>query len=159
MKKFFLLILIPILASCYSIKTEQIIIDPVITNVEVENSKSELYVKANTWMVESFNNAKSVIQFSDKENGIVIGKYLMKSYSYTTSTNYNTEDKEVYAIIKIQVKENATKMTVTPQPFEIRVAEFTKNEYGYSRKQAVQDINELSSSFRRYMLYNNTNDF
>ena len=35
-----------------------------------------LFVKVNSWMVDSFKNADSVIQFSDKEAGIVKGKYI-----------------------------------------------------------------------------------
>ena len=30
-------------------------------------SKDELFVKASSWLVDAFNSAKSVIQFSDKE--------------------------------------------------------------------------------------------
>ncbi|WP_107822016.1 DUF4468 domain-containing protein [Mangrovibacterium marinum] len=49
--------------------------------IEVPGTKDELYVKANEWMVRSFNNAKSVIQFQDKEAGKIMGKYLLHGSS------------------------------------------------------------------------------
>jgi archaellum component FlaF (FlaF/FlaG flagellin family) len=39
-------------------------------------SDSELYTKVNMWFVDVFNNAGSVIQFSDKESGVIKGKYI-----------------------------------------------------------------------------------
>jgi hypothetical protein len=35
---------------------------------------TELFVRANIWFVNNFNSAKNVIQLSDKEAGVVIGK-------------------------------------------------------------------------------------
>ena len=37
--------------------------------------KDELYMKANLWLVETFNSAESVIQYSDKEYGVISGKF------------------------------------------------------------------------------------
>jgi hypothetical protein len=38
-------------------------------------SKGDLFTKVNMWMVDAFNNADSVIQYSDKESGVLKGKY------------------------------------------------------------------------------------
>ena len=73
-----------------------------IVNIANTN-KSDLFVRANNWMVETFNNAESVIQFSDKENGIVTGKYLMQTIIKGTAVPVT----KVFAIIKIRVKDNA----------------------------------------------------
>ena len=35
-----------------------------------------IYVKVNSWMVDTFKSADSVIQFSDKEAAIIKGKYI-----------------------------------------------------------------------------------
>jgi hypothetical protein len=43
-------------------------------------SKSDLYVKANAWFVETFNSAESVIEFQDKEAGKIMGKYVFSYY-------------------------------------------------------------------------------
>jgi hypothetical protein len=37
-------------------------------------SKSDLYLRANTWLARAFKSAKSVIDFQDKEAGKIIGK-------------------------------------------------------------------------------------
>ncbi|WP_233248578.1 DUF4468 domain-containing protein, partial [Desulfonatronum sp. SC1] len=45
--------------------------------IEVPNhTKSEIYVKANAWFVETFNSAENVIEFNDRESGRVMGKYV-----------------------------------------------------------------------------------
>ena len=48
-------------------------------NVQTKTNKNSNFIKANEWMVQSFNDAKSVIQFKDKEAGIFKGKYPIKS--------------------------------------------------------------------------------
>jgi hypothetical protein len=43
--------------------------------IDVSNlSKSDIYIKANAWFVETFNSAESVIEFQDKEAGKIMGK-------------------------------------------------------------------------------------
>jgi len=37
-------------------------------------SKGDLYNKSKVWFVNTFNNAKAVLQLDDKEAGIVMGK-------------------------------------------------------------------------------------
>jgi len=55
-----------------------IVYTPVSTDeVNIQGTKNELYVKANLWMVDQFSNAKSVIQFSDKEAGVFISGFTM----------------------------------------------------------------------------------
>jgi len=45
--------------------------------VEVDNmSKDALFTKANMWFVDAFRNADSVIQFSEKDSGVIKGKYV-----------------------------------------------------------------------------------
>jgi len=39
-------------------------------------SKEELYSRVNSWFVETFNSAESIIEFQDKEIGKVMGKYV-----------------------------------------------------------------------------------
>ena len=42
-----------------------------------KGTKTELFVKANTWVAKTFNDAKSVIQMSDKDAGKIIAKGAM----------------------------------------------------------------------------------
>ena len=39
-------------------------------------SQSDLFIKANLWFVDAFRDAGSVIQFSDRESGVISGKYI-----------------------------------------------------------------------------------
>jgi len=43
--------------------------------------KDELYIKVNSWFVETFTSAESVIEFQDKEAGRVMGKYIFDYYN------------------------------------------------------------------------------
>src|SRR5690554_4125322 len=73
---------------------------------ESEGKKDELYLKSNKWMVETFKSSKSVIQFSDKESGMLIGKYIVKPANTVTGLTGDklTRQSEVSAIITLQLK-------------------------------------------------------
>ena len=69
-------------------------------------SKTELYVSANSWFVEYFNSAESVIEYQDKEAGKLMGNYTFR-YSTGLSTiqvkqtiDVSIKDKKVKLIIK-----------------------------------------------------------
>jgi len=62
-------------------------------------SQDDLYIRANMWFVDAFNNAESVIQFSDKESGVIKGKYIGDSvvvgiYICKISTTVTVEVKD-----------------------------------------------------------------
>ena len=50
------------------------------------DNQDDLFIKANDWMISMFKDASSVIQFNDKQEGVLIGKYLM-SGTLNTSTH------------------------------------------------------------------------
>ena len=119
---------------------------PVVKVVKIEKGQhKKLYVKASNWMVETFNNSKSIIQFRDKESGTITGRYLLGVVSQASQyapANY------AYAIIKIQVKDGASRITITPEAF--RYAE--GNIYTlYTQEKAESDIKGLMSSYKTYM--------
>jgi hypothetical protein len=122
--------------------------------IEIENLKqNELYVKANNWMVSAFNNAESVIQFTDKESGTITGKYLLGT---VVNANEYGPANRAYAIINIQVKDGATKITIKPQPFKYAKG----NPYTlYTKEDAENDINNLLVSFENTMLSETSNDW
>ncbi|MCP4802902.1 MAG: DUF4468 domain-containing protein [Bacteroidetes bacterium] len=128
---------------CAMITTKSI---PVEKIVKIENTKKNtLYVRANNWMVESFNNAKSVIQFTDKESGTISGRYLLGT---VTNANEYGPARYAYANIKIQVKDNASKITIKPESFTYAKG----NMYTlYTEKEAQRDINSLLASFEDSM--------
>lgn len=69
-----------------------------------EQIKEKLYVTLNHWFVESFNDANSVIQLNDKEEGVIIGKgYLSDIAGHLGGMNaYNVS---VHPIIKVDIKD------------------------------------------------------
>jgi len=100
-------------------------------------------------MVGKFNNAKSVIQFSDKEAGVVTGKYLLRStYEFSGMT---TTERDVYSIIKIQLKDNAARITITPESFNALTSTLIAEPYRFNEEDVKIQINELIASFEDYM--------
>ena len=139
MKKIIFLLSVFLFFSCgHKLET----MAPVEKVIEAPGTKNQLYVRANNWMVESFNNAKMVVQFSDKEEGIVTGRYMMaptwgyNGYSVVQSGGH-------FAIIQIQLKEGATKITVKP--------EATRYTDKWTSKDAVRNIRSLINSYTAYM--------
>jgi hypothetical protein len=73
------LIMMLALSSCASMQQSQVNPEK-ISDLEFEGrSKTELYTIANLWCVETFKSAQDVIQFADKDAGIISGKYIWKS--------------------------------------------------------------------------------
>ncbi|MCB0751130.1 MAG: DUF4468 domain-containing protein [Ignavibacteriae bacterium] len=152
------LLFLPVLAlliltfqSCAVITTES---KPVTKVVNVEDAtKTELYVRANNWMVSAFNNAESVIQFTDKETGTITGKYLLGTI---TQANQYGPANRAFAIIQIQVKDGASKITITPDSFKYAKG----NPYTlYTGEKAEEDINALMVSFEQAIKQKEDNDW
>lgn len=83
-KLFFIIVCLFIISGCVQVNTtgiggelankadtDYISIIPV-----AEKTKAELYISVNSWVVNTFNSAESVIQFQDKDAGKVMGKYI-----------------------------------------------------------------------------------
>ena len=117
----------------------------------VENNKNALdnYVLANEWMVEAFNNAESVIQFSDKEAGIVKGKYSL--YSGYTSGYYTVDP--VSAIITVRTKDGSATLSIDTRGNNFQILKYTDvnlqaHNKGISSEDAKLQINLLIESFK-----------
>lgn len=139
MKKVILSLVIFIsLISCTSVK-DLGYPEPKYKIVNNNKTKENNYIKANEWMVNTFHSAESVVQFSDKEEGIIKGKYLLEG-----TTNR-------YASITIWVKDNASKINIEAFDNLTSVVSMGK-EYGYTREEYEADINPLLESFYNTML-------
>jgi hypothetical protein len=112
--------------------------------VDVPGPKNELYLKANNWMIETFKDAESVIQHSDKEDGVIIGKYLMHG-GLTPGIYGTTVDTRVYAIIDIRVKDDRVRLEIKPMDWYYDSSGMTV--YQFSKQDAIAAINRLSDSF------------
>lgn len=146
MRKFSVVIMLSIMAlvqGCTTITTKSVPVEKV---VNVDNEKqNEIYIKANNWMVDTFNNADSVVQFTDKESGTISGRYLLG----TVMTKHDSiPARYAYATIKIRVKDGATKITIKPEPFSYPKGHpYTL----YTEEDAQRDINSLITSFEKSM--------
>ena len=152
----FLVLTVLIFESCASIATKTVESKPVTKIIKIENAdKNKLYVRANNWMVSAFNNAESVIQFSDKESGTVTGKYFLGKAQYATQY---VPEKNVYAIINIQVKDGASKITITPDSWKHVVGGWYSKP-AYTAEKAEADVNALISNFEAEMLREVSDDW
>ena len=74
--------------------------------------KNTLFIRANSWAVDTFVSAESVIEFSDKEGGIIKGKYVME-YAEGVYTY------DLRSTLTINVKDGAAKITITDPYFKV----------------------------------------
>jgi len=79
---------------------------------DLPGDKNQLFVKANEWMVKTFNSAESVIEYSDKEAGALMGKYLM--FNDVNIGYFGNTDIKIYAIIDIRIKDNRAMLSIKP---------------------------------------------
>ncbi|MFD0763013.1 DUF4468 domain-containing protein [Lutibacter aestuarii] len=122
--------------------------EKIIENLNLK--KDKLYVISNDWMVDTFNDAESVIQFTDKEEGIVIGKYLLQGELIIA--DIITNDTRIFAKIKIEVKDNKAKINITPTT--------AINIFKEQHKLTIKDkINNLIISFENKISSINSNSW
>jgi hypothetical protein len=147
-----------LLNSCYTYRP--LIVPDTVTVIKtykVIGTKDELFRKANLWMVSTFKDARSVILNSDRVEGILTGKYLLKFIAPSSilfgSFCWATSEEAVYAIIEIRVKNGIGYISITPdyswqdsQVYDPSGHEIPMNNV-YTRKMAINDINSLCESF------------
>lgn len=136
------LILISVMSSCMTPQAVTFSRDEFVRVYDVPGSQNELYLKANAWMVGKFVNAESVIQHNDKEEGAIIGKYLMFG-TVATGLYGITTDSRVFSIIDIRVKDNRVRLNIVPENY---------NATWYTKDKALADMErmavELEASLR-----------
>ena len=74
-------------------------------NKNLPFSKNELYLKSNYWIVDYFLNPKEVVQYSDKQEGVIKGIYKERYsifYQSTLPFQFTIKVKDSFA--KIDVK-------------------------------------------------------
>jgi hypothetical protein len=123
---------------------------PVTANFENELDKNSNYVLANEWMVETFNNAESVIQFTDKESGTVKGKYVLRA-GYVSTSPYVASRDALYAIITIRLRDNASRIEIDPPSRGFYSAKSGDSELGYTALKFDEDARNLINNFQKRM--------
>jgi len=83
--------------------------------IQITNTtQNDLYIRANEWFVETFHNAESVIQFQDKEAGIIKGKYyylIPKTFHPVFGNDFEL-GAVTYSIITVEVKEDKARIQI-----------------------------------------------
>ena len=111
---------------------------------DLGDNQSQLFVKANEWMIKTFVKSTSVIEFSDKTEGTLIGKYLMSGVENIGSYGM-TADSRVYAKIDIRVKDHKARISIEP------IGSWKYDSSGmtiwnYSLDHAKKDMGDLANS-------------
>lgn len=86
------------------------------------NTQDELYIKAHEWFVKQFTSAKSVIQFQDKEDGKIMGKYVAELTLAETMSYYF----ESTQIISLDIRADKVRLVIS----EPCVARGAKDVFG-----------------------------
>lgn len=131
----------------YTIPKENFKVEEVITGIKED--KNEAYVKANTWMVDKFDNPKSVIEFTDKEEGVIIGKYFM--LGQVPAEFGLVELIDIYAKIDIRIKDNSAKILIIPFK-DIQ----SQDKSAGSKLNTITEFQLLIADFKNYMLKETT---
>jgi hypothetical protein len=128
-----------------------------IKNIDNNSNKNSNFIKANEWMVQAFNNAKSVIQFKDKEAGIVKGKYVMKD-GYTAISAYDFSRPAFFSIITLRVKDKAVRIEVQAPSGMYSQKDIYGGNLGFTKEMFLAESNKLISSFEAFMKKESIND-
>ena len=99
-------------------------------------------------MISMFVDASSVIEFSDKEGGVLIGKYLMSGEIRTGYSFYATAtvDSRVYAKIDIRVRDGRARISIEPIG-SWKYDDSGLTIYNYSKENFYQDMDKMMLSF------------
>jgi len=66
--------------------------------------QDDIYRRSNEWMVRTFNSAEDVIQYQDKEEGIITGKCFM-------FYNVGEYQRRIKTVITLEMKDEKVRMT------------------------------------------------
>ncbi|WP_457617572.1 hypothetical protein [Lutibacter sp.] len=143
-----------LLISCGSVKT---LPSPkaITETIQLKSNKNSNFIKANEWMVKTFGNAESVIQFTDKDAGIVKGKYSM--HSGQAGSQYTPAVAPYFAMITLRVKDKGAKIEIEPVGAFV-ITNFMGASYGFTPEQFIKSANALIIDFKTLMNNESAND-
>jgi len=147
MKKLIYIIAFFMLNACVPLKMVNINEPFVKVYDNLDGTKSELFLKANDWMIKTFIKANSIIEYSDKDEGALIGKYCMNGEEKTD--RYGTLDTRIFAKIDIRVKDSKVRLSIEPFPW--RYDSTGTTIFKYSTVNAMIDMNALANDFQQYL--------
>jgi hypothetical protein len=111
-------------------------------------SQDEIFVEVNKWFVQTFNNADSVIQYTDKEAGTLSGRYMEKANLLDAGTAmYGAYDRYLRSIITVEVKDGRYRITLN-QPSYVEYS--YRQGKGFSPRSGPVTITEVDGAFLEY---------
>jgi hypothetical protein len=116
-----------------------------------EMIKDDLFVKTNLWAVGHFNKADSVIEYSDKEAGIISGKYVGERKPVNGGLSGFVS---IRSIFTISVKDEKVKLDLKPVEFIIygERGQPTTSSYVYAsieEAEVIADYNAILESLKQ----------
>ena len=78
-------------------------------------SKEKIYIKANEWFIKTFNDATSVIELNDKDEGVIMGK---GKSGITVSGGFLTYNLYLDFTIKIEIQDYKYRTTFSELYYE-----------------------------------------
>ena len=110
--------------------------------IEVNKPKDELYKLSNEWLAKTFKSSKAVIQYQDKEEGVIVGKGF-------TSVMY-LGPLDTWFTMTIEIKENRMRITfddlyITSSSATMRI------ETEYQMQQIKIRCDELIDDLKAYV--------
>ena len=99
----------------FKIDGENIVASRVIDSVP--GTKDEIYIKVKNYFARTYNDANSVIQTDDKENGVIIGKGiydLMVCNYMITTCKYKS-----YHIIRVDIKDGRVRVICSASDIDV----------------------------------------
>ena len=105
----FISILMLLLIGCGQpvVPSSQLTYTEIIEHKELASNSFEI---SKMWLANTFNDSKSVIEYSNKENGTIIGKGILKNVSYNSMVGTSLP-MDTRFTLKIEVKDNKTRLT------------------------------------------------
>jgi len=117
--------------------------------VEFENiSKANIYIALKEHLVNIYGSMKDAMQVDDKENGMVIykGYYEKKEYN---SMFGQTIEKMIWHILKVDIKENRIRITVTMNKISVSKSNTTYKSVGNSEEYLIKYAPDDNKNIKR----------
>ncbi|TBW28283.1 DUF4468 domain-containing protein [Gramella sp. KN1008] len=149
MRKLVLITVIMFFCSC-GVKYVPVSVQPIEETFEIKDQEKDLlFAKANTWFALAFQNSKNVIQYSDKETGVITGRFAI--LPQVSRNGYGIQqDNSIYSGIHVRLKDNGAKIVVSPDNFT-EVHSSLNESYRFTKESAIAKSQELINSFVTYL--------
>jgi len=142
MKLISLVLPLLLLLSCAAYK--DVTAPKVSESINVNGTKEQLFLRSNEWAIRTFAYPQSEIQYSDKNDGKIIGRFLMN----TKNDPYYLSD--VFSVITITVTDKTAQIEIDPLPWKFsRISLYASI---YKPETAQKDMHKLVDSFKTFMV-------